>query len=109
AVRLRHVDAEQPEGRAAQDEIARERPVLLLELFELRQHFRVDELLRGPADEAVLVGEPFRREHAVGARRLEQPLAAAKNRRLSCYRHSQTLSKIPAAPIPPPTHIVTMP
>ena len=44
-----------PEVAAALDELARQRPVLLLELVELRQHFRIDELLCGLADQPVFV------------------------------------------------------
>ena len=109
AVRLRHVDAEQPELRALLHQLAREVPVLLLELIEFGKDLVLDELLRRAADEQMLLGELLGREDAVGFRRLEQEFAAAQDRRVSGRRHRHTLSKIPAAPMPPPTHIVTMP
>ena len=109
AVLFRDIDAEEAEVAAALHEIARERPVLFLEAIELRQDLVLDELLRRLADQAMLVAQPLGCEDAVGVGRLEEPLAAAQNRGCSRRRHVQILSNIPAAPMPPPTHIVTMP
>ena len=61
----------------------------------------------------MLFGRPLRREDGRRVGSLEQPLAAAEQRgggrNKSTGGHSYILSKIPAAPMPPPTHIVTMP
>jgi hypothetical protein len=45
------------------DQLAVERPVLLLEPFDDGQHFAVDELGRRLADEPVLLGQLLGRHH----------------------------------------------
>ena len=80
AVDLGDVDAEQTEIAAAAHQFARERPVLLFEPIELWHHLVVDELPRRLADQAMFLGQAFRREDGVGVRRFEQPCAAAQNR-----------------------------
>ena len=66
AVGFRHVDAEQPEVAAPLEQRARDRPVVLFEAIERRQHFLLDELLRRAADQPMLVGEPLGRQHLRG-------------------------------------------
>ena len=112
AVRLRDVDAQEPELAAALHERPGEGPVLLLEPIELRQDLLDDEFFGGLADHALFVGELLWREHGVGIGWLEQPRAAAQDRS-RCFHISSSCdyvrSKIPAAPIPPPTHMLTRP
>src|SRR4029079_19034315 len=105
AVLLRCIDTEQPEFAATVNEVAGQLPVLVLESIEIRQHFPCDELVGGLSDEAVLVGQLFRREDA-GRRLLEEPRAAVRER---CRGRSHKRSRMPAAPMPPPIHIVTRP
>ena len=81
------------------------------------------ELLGGLADQALIVGEFGGSEDVFGARRFEQETAAeepdagcrrgghksskiAEGVRANDY---ETRSKIPAAPMPPPMHMVTIP
>src|SRR5215831_10399517 len=82
-------------------------------LFEARQRgggFLLDELLGRLSDQLVLVGQLLRREHGLGARRLDEPRAAFRQGRgSSAWSHGYILSKMPAAPMPPPTHILTRP
>ena len=90
---------------------ARQRPILLLETIELGQDFLLDELLRSCGNQAMFVGQPLRREDAVRRRRLSAAIPRRSGRQAArrCGRHRYILSKMPAAPMPPPTHIVTMP
>ena len=101
-------------ARRTADERPRERPVLLLEPLEHRQHLVVDELVGRLADQPMLVAEALRREDAGGVGVFDQPAAAVNCGGRSRGGHDesgpdQRRSKIPAAPIPPPTHIVTSP
>src|SRR4029453_18558525 len=75
------VDAEQPELAALEDEVAIERPVLLLEAFIQRIHLALDELAGGLANEPVLVGDLLGRHHVTRTRLLDQP-------RPTLYRHA---------------------
>ena len=120
AVGFRHVRAEQTELAAAAEQTPREVPVLRLELVVLVDHLPGDELVRRPVDEPLLVGQALRREDRLGGRRCKEPSAASRRRggRGCRSRHDglvvdrlfrQIRSKIPAAPMPPPTHIVTIP
>jgi len=61
--------------------------------------------IQASRDQSVLVGLTFGGESR-GRWRVEQPRSAECCR--ACRRHDRR-SKIPAAPIPPPTHIVTSP
>ncbi len=114
-VRLGHVRAEEAEVAGTADECAGERPVLLLELVEDRQHLARDELLGRLPDQLVLVAQPLGREDWLGGF-FDQPGPAACSCDGCHVMHSASStglrlirSKIPAAPIPPPTHIVTIP
>ena len=78
AVRFRDVDAEQAELAAALHQVARQRPLLLFQAVERRQHLVVNEIGDGLRDQPLLVGQPLGREHVGGAGRLQQPLAAAQ-------------------------------
>ena len=112
---LGHVRAEQSELAALANERPRQWPIVRLELVEVGQHLVVDELVRGLRDDAVFVRQHLRREDRCRLI-VEQPRAA-----LSCCVFRVHLvflqvlachyirSKMPAAPIPPPTHMVTMP
>ena len=84
AERLGHIGPEQPELAASPDQVARQRPVLCLQLVEDRQHFVVDEVLGRPADQPVLLAQPLGREHRCRIDFLGQPGSAADCR---CRRH----------------------
>ena len=72
AVGFRHVHAEQPELAASLEEPARDGPVVLFEAVERRQHLLIDELLRGAANQPVLVREPFGRQDLARVGRLDR-------------------------------------
>ena len=80
AVLLGHVGAEQAELTAAPDERARERPVLLLEPLEHRQHLVGDELVSRLADQPVLVAQPLGREDRLASRLRSATPAAGRCR-----------------------------
>src|SRR5262249_59460547 len=80
-------------------------PVLRLELLEPGDDLAVDERLGRLQDQPLLVAQPLAREHAVRRRVFDQPSAAAHDR----FSRHQVLSKIAAAPMPPPTHMLTRP
>ena len=107
AVLLCRVGAHDAQRAAALDQLSRERPVLLFEPVEHGQHFVLHEVADRVADHPVLLGPLFRSEDAGRVGRLEQELAATQDR--SCCRHDYIRSNMPAAPMPPPTHMVTMP
>ena len=86
----------------AQDAIG-DAGLLMLDRFEVRRHFVVPELFRGARDGAMLFGEILGREYRSGC------ALRSETRRLPRSCVASYLSKIPAAPCPPPTHIVTMP
>src|SRR5260370_510123 len=87
----------------------------MLDGVNVRHHFLVPELVGGAGDGAVLVGEILGSEDLIGCRAFEQKGPAQVFRRGnggSCHDYPLQLfkfSKIPAAPWPPPTHIVTIP
>ena len=64
------------------------------------------KLARRLRDEAMLVGEALGRQAPTPASPGSSSQAAALVR--ECRRHA-TRSRMPAAPMPPPTHIVTRP
>ena len=105
AIGHRHVHAEQSELAAPLDQQSRRGPVLLLQSIERGQHFLLGELGHRFGDEPMLLGPSFGRERG-GWRRLEQPRASERCR---SHRGHAMRSKTPAAPMPPPTHIVTRP
>ena len=106
-----------PSSPHAADQRPRELPVLGLRALEIRQHLGVDELVGRLRHQPVLVGQLLGCEdvgRALGV--LEQPRAALVEPRLSSrvlpvsIKDSPYIrSKMPAAPMPPPTHIVTIP
>ena len=105
-----HVDAEQSKRATSAQKMPRSTPVLLFHSVEFGQYFLRDELLRGLTDEAVLVGAPLGCEYLVGRRLAEQPAAALPGRsRRRRHQSSSVRSNRPAAPMPPPTHMVTSP
>src|SRR5262249_49754488 len=76
------------------------------------QYFILDKLFRHVADHVLFFGKIFRREDVVTGDFFDQETAAVLQR-AKFLRHLLSSfsmrSKIPAAPIPPPTHMVTMP
>ena len=78
-----------------------------------RRDFAVHEFGCRLGDETVLLGQPLGREDGLRIGLVGQPTPAAYRRVCNCHERSpvsiacdgQTRSKIPAAPIPPPTHI----
>ena len=111
---FRHVGAEQTKLSAPAQQLTGQIPVLGLELVDAVDDFIDNELLRRPIDEALLFGHPLGCEHPSLRCVLEKPGASLLDRHGRCNRHRTSqvfysLSKIPAAPMPPPTHIVTRP
>jgi hypothetical protein len=107
---LGNVRGQQAELAGAADQGAGDAPVLGFQAFAHRRHFLADEVGRGSRDQPVLVGQLFRREHRAGRDFLDQPRATFVGGVGQCRRrHHDILSKIPAAPIPPPTHMLTRP
>ena len=76
AVRLGNVGAEQAQAAALLDQLAIERPLLLLEPLVGRQHLAVDELRGRLPNQLVLVGDLLRRHHGRRIGLLNQPRAA---------------------------------
>ena len=104
---LGHVGGEQAQLAGAAQQATRDAPVLAFERLTHRRHFLAHEVGRGARDQPVLVGETLRRQDVTGRGVLDQPRAALL---CQCHRrHHDILSKIPAAPMPPPTHMLTSP
>jgi hypothetical protein len=90
--------------------------VLLVDLLDLGNYLPIDELLDGLAHLALFIGEVLGRKH-VGAGTFDDQVLAAFQDFFSHYRHLKgsvvvvfyNLSKMPAAPMPPPIHMETMP
>src|SRR4029453_17611341 len=86
-----------------------------LESLQVWQHLVLHELGGGLRHQPVLVGDPFWREDVGRRRVVEQPGSAFATYVVSGFsrtskRHrSHKRSKMPAAPMPPPTHMVTSP
>src|SRR5262245_26003134 len=75
----------------------------MLDPFDIRGDFAFEELRRRPRNRAMLFVEILRREYLRRRPLLDQERSALHHRRYCS--HSNT----PAAPCPPPTHIVTIP
>ena len=84
AIRLGDVGAEQPELAAPLQQLARERPLFLLETIELGQHLVVDKGLRRLSDEAMFGGQALGGEHGVRVCILDQPLATLQDGDRAC-------------------------
>ena len=121
---LGHVGPQQPEVAGAADEAPGELPVLGLEPVVVGRDLVVDELGRGLVDQPVLVAQPLGGERRAGRGLLQQPRAAGDagcGARECRHRNPPgglaparttsyaARSKMPAAPMPPPTHMVTRP
>jgi len=119
AIGLWNIHPEQSQVTAAADQSASDVPLLAFEPVEHRQHFLFDELLGRPSNQPMLVREPFGRQDVGGRRLLEQPCAALTHATVcrtgrgirvdDAHGGRQIRSNIPAAPMPPPTHIDTTP
>ena len=66
-----------PSSPRPANQLARQRPVLLFETLDCRQHLLGDELVRGLSDEPMLVGQLLGREDRHTSRILDQPRPAA--------------------------------
>src|SRR5215471_6694024 len=78
----------------------------MLDRLGVRYDFLIEELAGRARDGAVLLGEVFGREDVGGRGIGDQESPAGRRPGGSHYcRHS----RIPAAPCPPPTHMVTIP
>ena len=112
-VDFRHVGAEEAQLAAPAEQPAREIPILLLELIVARDHLVRHELAGCLVDQAMLLRQSFRSDHRSGYRLAEEPGPAFVDRSGRRCSHWEPLryilSNIPAAPIPPPTHMVTIP
>src|SRR5687768_255393 len=105
AIFVGRVDTEQAQLASPSQQLTREGPVFLLEPVDGGDDLLFRKLARSLRDHAMLVSETLRRQHGRGIARLEQPCRALM---CKCRCHA-TRSRMPAAPIPPPTHIVTSP
>src|SRR5687767_1531274 len=122
AVLLRNVGAQQAEAAAFLHQLSLQGPVFLLQAIVDRYHLAVDELRRRLPDQFVFLGQLFGSHHRGRIGLPNQPCAAFYCRFARYARHTLLVSvisnqqsvryrrsKMPAAPMPPPTHIVTMP
>ena len=113
AVGFGNVHREQPELATAREEPSRDGPVLLLHAVELRKHLVLDELLGRAANEALFLRERSGVHTASGSAAVKShspPRRTAIGASVVKDGPMPTFSqKCPAAPIPPPTHMVTMP
>ena len=75
AVLLGHAMPSRPRSAHRCQQVARERPVLVLETIEVRQHLVADELFGRLRDQPMLVGQFLRREDVCCRWLLEQPAA----------------------------------
>src|SRR5687768_10381381 len=96
---LGHGDADQPELARPLKQPAGQRSVFLVESLDCGDVVVFRDLARCLRDQPTLFGEPLRRQSARRVSSLEQP----------CRALHATRSRIPAAPMPPPTHRVTRP
>ncbi len=81
--------------------------IAMLHFFDVRRDLFIEEFARRAGDGVVLFGEIFGREDGAG-RLIFYEEGTADDLHNSGW-HNQIRSKIPAAPWPPPTHMVTMP
>ena len=112
AILFGHIDCEESQFAAAHQQLARDAPVLLFSSRSSRGRTSfTHELFRGTGDKALFLRDAFRCPHAIGLGGGQQPLTAAQdsNRLVGGGPHDYILSNMPAAPMPPPTHIVTIP
>src|SRR4051812_23326090 len=86
--------------------MTRQRPVLVLEAIKVRQDLCIHELVRGPCDQPVFVRQLLGCEDALSRGLFEEPRAPFG---WCCCGGCHRRSKMPAAPIPPPTHMLTRP
>ena len=127
---LRNVRAAEAEFRRFLQQLAQHSRFLLFDFVQAGHNFLVDESLRRSRNQAVLVGDVLGGKHLFRRARFNQEAAAFNSlcdgHRCLCHGSPPTFrfvyslrqavgaghckfSKIPAAPIPPPTHIVTKP
>ncbi len=114
AVAFRCENGFQPQGRGFAQQRNGDVEVAVLHCLDVRPHFVVEELACGAGNVVMLLGEVFRSKDVV-RRLILYKKGPAGGFRGDCGCHQLTsfrlynLSKTPAAPCPPPTHIVTKP